>query len=478
MVRVLMVAAEVAPFVKSGGLADVIGSLPQALRKTGVDVRIIMPKYEDLTEKWHTQFTFVTQFTVQVGWRRQYCAILTLTHEGIPVYLVENDYYFRRRGLYGYGDDAERFAYFSQAVVESLGRWDWVPDILHTHDWHTALVPVFLRTHYAHSPLHTPIKTMFTIHNIRYQGVYGKEVMGQLLNLGKEHDHPEALEYYGAINFMKGGIVYSDAVTTVSPTYAVEIQTPYYGEGLDGVLRARQHVLTGIVNGIDVAVYDPAHDTQLIQPFSSHTVHEAKATNKRALQAQYGLPVDPTVPLLAIVTRLVEQKGIDLLLHVMAELLEQNVQMVIIGVGDYVYEQALQAWAIQHPKKLVVDIRFDEGQARRVYAGADLFLMPSKFEPCGIGQMIAMRYGAVPIVRATGGLQDTVVPFNAVRGDGYGFTFVQYNAHDMLDAVTRALHTYHQEVPWRQLHAQLAQQDFSWDTSARQYVALYKALLG
>lgn len=477
MVRVLMVAAEVAPFVKSGGLADVIGSLPQALCKTGGDVRIIMPKYEDLTEKWHTQFTFVTQFTVQVGWRRQYCAVLTLMHEGIPVYLVENDYYFRRRGLYGYGDDAERFAYFSQAVVESLGRWDWVPDILHTHDWHTALVPVFLRTHYAHSPLHTPIKTMFTIHNIRYQGVYGKEVMGQLLNLGKEHDHPEALEYYGAINFMKGGIVYSDAVTTVSPTYAVEIQTPYYGEGLDGVLRARQHVLTGIVNGIDVAVYDPAHDTQLIQPFSSHTVHEAKATNKRALQAQYGLPVDPTVPLLAIVTRLVEQKGIDLILHVMAELLEQNVQMVIIGIGDYDYEQALQAWAIQHPTKLVVDIRFDEGQARRVYAGADLFLMPSKFEPCGIGQMIAMRYGAVPIVRATGGLQDTVVPFNAVRGDGYGFTFVQYNAHDMLDAVTRALHTYHQEVPWRQLHAQLAQQDFSWDTSARQYVALYEALL-
>ncbi|WP_274364682.1 glycogen synthase GlgA [Paenibacillus thermotolerans] len=475
--KVLMVAAEAAPFVKTGGLADVIGSLPKALAGIGAEVRVILPKYEDMAAKWREKLKPVTAFEVELGWRRQYGGVETLTHDGITYYFIDNEYYFRRRGLYGYGDDAERFAYFCKAVLEALPRLGWEPDVLHCHDWHAALVPVFLRARdgESESGRHRPLKTVFTIHNLKYQGVFPAGVLGDVLGLGLEHFHVNGLEFYGNVNYMKGALNCSDRITTVSPTYAAEIQTPMYGEGLDGVLRYRKDRLTGIVNGLDTREYDPMTDPHLAANYSGF--FDEKRVNKAALQEELGLPADDTIPVIALVSRLVEQKGLDLIAYVLEELLQERLQLIVLGTGDDMYEKMFRDAAYHHPDKLAARIVFDEGLARRFYAASDLFLMPSRFEPCGIGQLIAMRYGSVPIVRETGGLRDTVVPYNEFTGEGHGFTFTHYNSHDMLYTMRRALAIHKDETHWRCIIDNVAKQDVSWDASAKQYARLYDQLL-
>lgn len=476
--NVLMIAAEAVPFVKTGGLADVIGSLPKALRAAGADVRVMLPKYEDIPASWRDRMTPVASFSVQVGWRHQYCGIESLTVDGATYYFLDNEYYFKRSGLYGYGDDAERFAYFCQAALEAIPRLEgWRPDVLHAHDWHAALAPVFLKAHYAGwNEAYASMKSVFTIHNLKYQGVFGYGVLKDLLNLGDEHFHVNGLEYYGAVNYMKGALNYSDAITTVSPTYAAEIQTPYFGEGMDGTLRQRRSVLHGILNGIDDEGFDPARDPHLAVNYGPS--RENKPANKAALQQEVGLPIRPATPVLSLVTRLVEQKGIDLISHVLDELLREDVQLVVLGAGDAVYEKLFRDAAYHHPQKLSANLKFDEGLARRIYAGSDLFLMPSKFEPCGIGQMIAMRYGTAPIVRETGGLADTVKPYNTYTGEGHGFSFRHFNAHEMLDTIRFALETYRDEAAWARVADNMAKQDFSWNASARRYMELYREVTG
>jgi starch synthase len=475
MLHILMIAAEAVPFVKTGGLADVIGSLPKSLRQLGADVRVMLPKYEDMGQDWASKATLLASFTVQVGWRRQYCGVEMITHDGITYYLLDNEYYFKRRGLYGYGDDGERFAFFCEAVLESLPRLDWQPDILHAHDWHCALVPVFLRAHYGQNSWYAQLKTMFTIHNLHYQGIFGYEIMNELLNLGNEHFHANGLEHYGNVNWMKGAINYSDCITTVSPTYAEEIQTPYYGESLDGTLRARKDRLFGIINGLDTELYDPMLDQHIPTPYRKSLLK--KAANKLALQAELGLPTNKEIPIIAIVTRLVEQKGIDLMTYILETLLREEAQWVILGTGEAHYEKRFRDAAYHHPEQLSAQIKFDEGLARRIYAGSDLFLMPSRFEPCGIGQMIAMRYCTVPIVRETGGLIDTVEPYNEFTGEGHGFTFHQYNAHDMLSAIQQALRLFQSPEHWHQIINNMTRQDFSWHRSARKYLQQYESLM-
>jgi len=470
-----MIAAEAVPFVKSGGLADVVGSLPKALAAGGADVRVLLPKYADIPTGLIERAAPLAEFTVQVGWRRQYCGVSTLSHDGITYYLVDNEYYFKRPGLYGYDDDGERFAYFCQAALEAIPRLGWRPDVLHCHDWHTALVPVFLRAHYGGSDFYTGIRSVYTIHNLKYQGVFGYGVMRDLLNLGDEHFHANALEYYGAVNYMKGALNYCDFLTTVSPTYAQEIQTPYYGEGLDGTLRHRRDRLLGIVNGIDYDAFDPSSDPHLAAPYRAG--EPGKAANKAALQQELGLPEREDVPIVSLVTRLVEQKGVDLIAHVLEELLREDLQLVVLGAGEARYEKLFRDAAYHHPSRLSTNLKFDEGLARRIYAGSDLFLMPSKFEPCGIGQMIAIRYGTAPIVRETGGLVDTVRPYNRYTGEGHGFSFTHYNAHEMLDTIRFALSMYRDPAHRRAIADNMARQDFSWTSSAKQYLELYDRLI-
>lgn len=473
--NILFAASEAVPLVKTGGLADVTGALPLALRKLGVRTGVILPKYEEIAELHIARFETVCTFTVQLGWRKQYCGLLRAAIGGIDYYLIDNEYYFKRRGLYGYGDDAERFVFFSFAAVEALRYLDVRPDILHCHDWQTALVPFLLKTRYAHDPVCRGIPTVFTIHNLKYQGVFSKELMLDLLGAGEEVFRTELLEFYGAANCMKSGLVCADKLTTVSPTYAEEIQTEWYGEKLDGLLRRRSGDLSGIVNGIDTALFDPMNDPALVAPYR-HSLDE-KRRNKTALQRELGLPEAENVPLIGIVSRLVEQKGFDLLAHILDEALSEPAQWAVLGAGERRYEELFREAAARRPDKIAVRLGYDDGLARRIFAGSDLYLMPSKFEPCGLSQLIALRYLSVPIVRETGGLKDTVLSYNEYTGEGNGFTFAHYNAHDLLFTIRRALKFYADPAAWGTIAANAAKRDYSWDRSAKQYLALYDELV-
>ncbi|ALS28459.1 glycogen synthase GlgA [Paenibacillus cisolokensis] len=473
--NILFAASEAVPLVKTGGLADVTGALPLALRKLGVRTGVILPKYEEIAELHIARFETVCTFTVQLGWRKQYCGLLRAAIGGIDYYLIDNEYYFKRRGLYGYGDDAERFVFFSFAVVEALRYLDVRPDILHCHDWQTALVPFLLKTRYAHDPVCRGIPTVFTIHNLKYQGVFSKELMLDLLGAGEEVFRTELLEFYGAANCMKSGLVCADKLTTVSPTYAEEIQTEWYGEKLDGLLRRRSGDLSGIVNGIDTALFDPMNDPALVAPYR-HSLDE-KRRNKTALQRELGLPEAENVPLIGIVSRLVEQKGFDLLAHILDEALSEPAQWAVLGAGERRYEELFREAAARRPDKIAVRLGYDDGLARRIFAGSDLYLMPSKFEPCGLSQLIALRYLSVPIVRETGGLKDTVLSYNEYTGEGNGFTFAHYNAHDLLFTIRRALKFYADPAAWGTIAANAAKRDYGWDRSAKQYLALYDELV-
>ena len=475
--KIVFVIAEADPFVKTGGLGEVGGSLPAFLHKQGVDVRVIMPKYSAIAEHFQSEFKHLAHFEVPVAWRKQYCGLDEIVYQGIHYYFIDNEYYFSRPRVYGEYDDAERFAFFSRAALESLIRIPgFKADIIHCHDWHTALIPLMLKEFYSLEPLYYPIKTVFTIHNLNYQGIFSKEVLSDIVGLGMEYFTEEALEFHGAVNFMKAALLYADRITTVSPTYAQEIQNSYYGENLDGLLRKRSEFLMGILNGIDYQVYDPYKDPYLVIPFNNFPL--AKEENKKHIQSILGLPVRGDRAVLGMVSRLVDQKGMDLLAHVMEEILALDVQMVILGTGEKRYEKMLRHFASKYPEKLALRLEFSDKLAHEIYAGADLLLMPSRFEPCGISQMIAMRYGTIPVVRETGGLKDTIIHYNEMTGSGNGFSFVNYNAHELLFAVQHALKIYHEDkLVWGNIRQNALKSDFGWDRSAKAYLEIYESLI-
>lgn len=473
--NILFAASECAPFVKTGGLGDVIGALPLSLTEEGANVSVVLPKYGDLSQHYKDQMEWIKSIEVPVGWRSKFCGIEKYDYQGITVYFLDNEYYFKRHGSYGFGDDGERFAFFSRAVLEALPYFENQPDLIHCHDWQTGLIPVLLKAHYEKHPFYENIKTVFTIHNLRYQGVYSKSVLSDLLDLSELYYHMDGLEFYGNVSYLKAGLAYADCLTTVSKTYAAEIQTPYYGENLDGFLRKRGTELSGIVNGIDDFSYNPERDEQIFMPY---TDSEGKMANKKHLQEILGLPVRDDVPIISIVTRLVDQKGIDLILHIFHEMMGQNVQFVVLGTGEQRYEDSFRYFMDVYPEKVSAQLYFDETMARKIYAGSDMFLMPSAFEPCGIGQLLAFRYGTLPIVRETGGLKDTVIPYNRFTGGGNGFSFANYNAHELLYTIEQAVSLYRFEPKkWKDLVARVMALDFSWTASSQQYLTLYKDLM-
>lgn len=471
--KVLFATSEAYPFAMSGGLADVSGALPKALRRRFVGCRIVMPLYSQISEELKAKMTFITSITVPVSWRRQYCGIFEAHLDGVIYYFIDNQYYFKREGLYGHYDDAERFAFFSRALLEILPHIGFTPDVIHCNDWQTAMVPVFLNEFYKQDPFYANMKSVFTIHNIQYQGKYGKELYGDVLGLPEGRE--SIVEYDNCVNLMKGAIQCADKVTTVSPTYSREILEPYYSHGLDSILKEFTYKLTGIVNGIDVDVYNPETDPLIYKNFTAETIGD-KAVNKRSLQEEMGLPVRDNAPVIGMVTRLVKHKGLDLVKHVFEELLKADLQFVILGSGEWEFETFFYEMAQKHPEKVALKLGFDQRLAHRIYAGADIFLMPSKSEPCGLAQMVALRYGTVPIVRETGGLNDTIT--DSQSGEGNGFTFRNFNAHEMQEAVWRAIGGYNDKNGWDILRKRAMNCDNSWGTSANAYIHLYKEIIG
>ncbi len=474
--KILYVAAEAVPFAKTGGLADVAGSLPKALKADGVDVRVIMPKFGKIPEAYRNAMEHVYDGELPVAWRKKYVGLDKYELDGVTYYFVDNEEYFNREGFYGYDDDAERFSFFSRAVLDLLPAMDFWPDVIHTNDWHAGLVNVFLKLEHMGDARYERIKTVYTIHNLKYQGVFPKDVMPDVLGLDWKYFNNGDLEFYDAVNFMKGGIIYADAITTVSKTYAKEIQYPYFGEHLDGLLRSREQDLSGIVNGIDYSVYNPRTDKYIFETYDEESL-DRKLDNKTELQKSLGLPVRRNVPLIAIVSRLVEPKGMDLVVRMMDEILQhEDIQLVVLGTGEKRYEDWFKGLARRYPKKVSVNIYFSNELAQRIYAGADIFLMPSNYEPCGIGQLIALRYGTIPVVRQTGGLKDTVQQYNKYTQEGNGFVFENYNAHEMMYALKRALSFYGNYEIWHKIQLNAVQADYSWKRSAKEYEALYERL--
>lgn len=470
--KVLFASSEAYPFAMSGGLADVAGALPKALRKRFVGCRIILPLYGTISEELRNKMSFVCSVTVPVSWRRQYCGVFEAHQDGVIYYFIDNQFYFKRDSLYGHYDDAERFAFFSRAVLEVLPHIDFKPDIIHCNDWQTALIPVYLDAFYKGAEFYKDIKTVFTIHNIQYQGQYGGEILGDVLGLPEERRG--IVEYGDCINFMKGAIQCADKVTTVSPTYANEILSPYYSHGLDGILKQFTYKTTGIVNGIDVDVYNPETDKLIYKNFSVEDI-SGKAVNKASLQKELGLPQNPDTPLIGIVTRLVKHKGIDLVKCVFEEIVNEDVQFAVLGSGEWEFETFFYEMSKKYPEKVGLKLGFNPTLAHRIYAGADMFLMPSQSEPCGLAQMVALRYGTIPIVRETGGLNDTIK--DSHDGFGNGFTFKNYNAHDMKYTVMRALEGYKHKDGWSILRERAMKCDNSWKTSANAYLGLYKEIV-
>ena len=470
--KVLFATSEAYPFAMSGGLADVSGALPKALRRRFVGCRIVMPLYSQIADDLKEKMTFITSITVPVSWRRQYCGVFEAHLDGVIYYFIDNQYYFKRDGLYGHYDDAERFTFFSRALLEILPHIGFTPDVIHCNDWQTAMVPVFLNEFYKQDPFYANIKTVYTIHNIQYQGKYGKELYGDVLGLPEGRE--SLVEYDDCVNFMKAAIQCADKVTTVSPTYSREILEPYYSHGLHNILKEFTYKLTGIVNGIDVDVYNPATDPLIFKDYSVDSIDD-KLLNKTMIQIQVGLPQRNDVPLIGMVTRLVKHKGLDLVKRVFEELLRADLQFVILGSGEWEFETFFYEMAQKYPEKVALKLGFDQTLAHRIYAGADIFLMPSQSEPCGLAQMVALRYGTVPIVRETGGLNDTIT--DSQSGEGNGFTFHNFNAHEMQEAVWRAIGGYADSEGWDILRRRCMTCDNSWGASANAYIRLYKEIV-
>ena len=474
--QIVFASAECAPFVKTGGLGDVAGSLPAALVRAGAEVIVMVPKYATIKDEYKAQMEHFSDFYVSLGWRNEYCGLEKLEHDGVTYMFIDNERYFARDYPYGFFDDGERFAFFSKAITESLQHLPagFECDILHCNDWQTALAPVFLREFYQGLPLYDRVKTVFSIHNVAFQGQFSDTVMEDILGVAHIPAAASQLRYDAcSINYMLGALRYADAITTVSPTYANEIQTPEFGEGLDGVLRERSYALQGILNGIDVAGFDPATDKRIA---ANYTVEDrsGKAVCKAKLQEELGLEVRDDRPLMVMVTRLTRQKGMDLVMYALDRILAGGVQVAVLGTGDRDYEDGLRYFQDKYPGTMAARIEFDPALSQRMYAAADMFLMPSKFEPCGLSQIIAMRYGTLPIVRETGGLKDTVIPYNEFTGEGTGFSFSNFNGDEMGDAVFRAARLFwDNREAWNQLVTQAMSQDFSWTRSADKYLDLY-----
>lgn len=474
--QIVFASAECAPFVKTGGLGDVAGSLPAALVRAGAEVIVMVPKYATIKDEYKAQMEHFSDFYVSLGWRNEYCGLEKLEHDGVTYMFIDNERYFARDYPYGFFDDGERFAFFSKAITESLQHLPagFECDILHCNDWQTALAPVFLREFYQGLPLYDRVKTVFSIHNVAFQGQFSDTVMEDILGVAHIPAAASQLRCDAcSINYMLGALRYADAITTVSPTYANEIQTPEFGEGLDGVLRERSYALQGILNGIDVAGFDPATDKRIA---ANYTVEDrsGKAVCKAKLQEELGLEVRDDRPLMVMVTRLTRQKGMDLVMYALDRILSGGVQVAVLGTGDRDYEDGLRYFQDKYPGTMAARIEFDPALSQRMYAAADMFLMPSKFEPCGLSQIIAMRYGTLPIVRETGGLKDTVIPYNEFTGEGTGFSFSNFNGDEMGDAVFRAARLFwDNRDAWNKLVTQAMSQDFSWTRSADKYLDLY-----
>ncbi|MDD3418578.1 MAG: glycogen synthase, partial [Eubacteriales bacterium] len=445
--KILYVTSEMVPLASTGGLGDVSGSLPRALRRLGHDVRVIMPLYKTIKESYASQLQFVRWSIIRLGWRTMYSGLFQMEVNGVPLYLIDNDFYFGHDSLYiDYSFDIERFSFFQRAVLEALGEpMDFFPDLLHLNDWQSGMIPVLLESHYQKNGYFTDLRTLLTIHNLKHQGIHGRENVMDLFDLSDDYMTEDKVLKDGSPNFLKAGIVFANRVSTVSPTYAKEITTAYFGEGLDQLLLSFGWKLTGILNGIDTELYDPETDPEVVSPYSLKAWMKGKAACKKALQQECDLPIESKIPLLSMVTRLDSQKGLNLLLHILDELLEEDVQFVLLGTGDPAYEKALSEIESRHPGKMRALITYDRLLSRRIYAGSDLFLMPSLFEPCGLSQMIAMRYGTLPLVRQTGGLADTVEAYNKYEKTGTGFGFLNINAHELLYTAKEAVELYRED---------------------------------
>ncbi|MGL4990044.1 MAG: glycogen synthase GlgA [Sarcina sp.] len=476
--KILFVASEANPFIKTGGLGDVMGALPKTLSKTGDDVRVIIPKYKNIKSNYISNMNYITSFGVDVGWRKQHCGVFELKYENVTYYFLDNEYYFKRDNLYGYFDDGERFAYFDRAVLETLKNINWIPDILHCNDWQCGMIPALHKLEYIHqnNGFYSNIKTIISIHNLLFQGNFDKDILPELFGYTLEQYENGSLELNGAVSFMKAGIVYADKIITVSKSYAQEIKTLAYGENLDGVLKNRENDLYGIVNGIDYEEYNPEEDSYILKKYNIDSFEE-KIKNKMNLQKELGIPVKGDVPMISIVSRLTNQKGIDLIINCADRLLRQNIQLVILGTGDYEYEEHFKGLKCRYKDKISINIRFNNELAHKIYASSDMFLMPSAFEPCGLGQLIALRYGTIPIVRETGGLKDTILPYNKYDITGNGFSFANYSSHELISTIEEAIKTYYRKKEWHILIKNAMKSQSSWDKSAKIYKNLYQMIV-
>lgn len=478
--NVLFVTSELAPLAKAGGLGDVAGALPANLKQSGNDVRVIMPLYKVIKDRYTEQLNFIRWSMIRLGWRTMYSGLLEMDFQGVKIYFIDNEYYFGHDQLYlDYSFDIERFSFFQVAVLEAMGQpMEFEPDILHLNDWQCGMIPCLLDANYRPYGKHVKVRTVFTVHNLKYQGIHSRERILDLMDIPDRYLTEDGILKDGVPNFMKAGLVYADRITTVSPTYAREILVPYYGEGLDGVLEEQSWKLTGILNGIDTDTYDPEHDPQIAAGYNVKNWEKGKAACKKSLQEELGLEIKPKTPLIAMISRLVDQKGLDLLIRILDELLSEDVQFVVLGTGDEDYERTLKEIAERHSNKMAACLVFSQPLSHRIYAGADIFLMPSLFEPCGLSQMISMRYGTIPVVRETGGLVDTVQPFNQYEGTGNGFSFSNINAHELLFTAKYACEVYYETgKAWKSLVERAMSGDYSWTRSAGQYTELYESLL-
>lgn len=479
MKNILFASSEAVPYMKTGGLADVVGSLPRYFNKEEYDVRVILPKYACMDKKFLPEFTFVCHFYVNLNWRRQYVGIFKSEFKGVTYYFVDNEFYFAGNNPYNnIYEDVEKFAYFSKAVLESLPYLEFTPDIIHCNDWQTGLLPVFLHTSYGSDRFYENIKTVYSIHNMKFQGRWKIQEVMDITGLPKQIFNANELESYGDANYLKGGIVYADAVSTVSPSYANDITTPEGGEGLDGLMQARRNVLYGILNGLDYEEYNPLKDPYIEYHFSKDDMAN-KRMNKIQLQKTLGLPISDDTFMIGIVSRMTDQKGFDLIAYVMEEMLNSmDVQFAVLGTGEARYEDMFRYFQDKYPNKVHAYIGYSEERANQIYAACDAFLMPSLFEPCGLSQLMSMRYGTLPIVRETGGLKDTVDPYNEFENTGTGFSFTEYNAHDMLHVIRYAYEIYNERPEqWKAMMKRAMEQDFSWDASAREYEKMYEEIL-
>lgn len=475
--NILFAAAECAPFFKTGGLGDVAEALPKELKKKGLDIRVVLPYHRQMPQKYRDRCEDVLHFYVDVGWRHQYCGVKKLEMDGVTYYFIDNDYYFGREGLYGYYDDGERFAYFQLAVIEMMEKIDFVPDILHSNDYHTAMIPFLIREKYHWIQDYQKIETVLTIHNIEFQGVFSADILPDLFGMGKERYFDGTVRFDDNVNFLKTGILYAGRVNTVSPSYAQEIQTSEFGAGLDGVLRMEKDKLNGILNGINYTLNDPEADPLIPANFSLADL-TGKGINKSALQKAMGLPIKEDVPLFAVVSRLTHQKGFQLIMDELEYMMDGDIQLVVLGTGEAGFEQGFRDFAARFPEKCSVSISFNVKLAQLFYAGADVFLMPSAFEPCGLSQMISMRYGTLPIVHEIGGLKDTVIPYNEESGEGTGFGFYEFRSFYLMETIKRAAALYKEKPSvWQQLVKAAMAKDFSWEQPGQAYIELYRLLI-